>query len=184
MNRYVGFNHIRRDPDLEPIRGVRLDSLLAIYETKMQERIRAFKGEETKESNDERIVEIPFTKAGGVTKVDCTINNLPLNFIFDTGASDVTISQVEANFMYKNGYLDSRDIVGKKTYQVATGAIAVGTTIILKKIEFGGLILYDVRASVVETQNAPLLLGQTVLQRLGKIEIDNTKRILKITTRQ
>ena len=72
MNRYVGFNHIRRDPDLEPIRGVRVDSLLAIYETKMQERIRAFKGEETKESNDERIVEIPFTKAGGVTKVDCT----------------------------------------------------------------------------------------------------------------
>ena len=129
-------------------------------------------------------MEIPFTKSGGVTKVDCTINDLPLNFIFDTGASDVTISQVEANFMYKNGYLDSRDIVGKKTYQVATGAIAVGTTIILKEIKFGGLILRDVRASVVETQNAPLLLGQTVLQRLGKIEIDNTQRILKITTNQ
>ena len=181
---YVTFNHICRDPDFEPLRGERLDSLITTYEKKVQERICAFKGEETKEINDERVVEIPFTKAGGVTKVDCTINNLPLNFIFDTGASDVTISQVEANFMYKNGYLDSRDIVGKKTYQVATGAIAVGTTIILKKIEFGGLILYDVRASVVETQNAPLLLGQTVLQRLGKIEIDNTKRILKITTRQ
>ena len=181
---YVTFNHIRRDPDLAPLRGERLDSLLSMYETKVQERIRAFKGEDTSESTTERIVEIPFTKSSGVTKVDCTINNLPLNFIFDTGASDVTISQVEANFMYKNGYLDSRDIVGKKTYQVATGAIAVGTTIILKEIEFGGLILRDVRASVVETQNAPLLLGQTVLQRLGKIEIDNTQRILKITTNQ
>jgi tetratricopeptide (TPR) repeat protein len=153
---YVTFNHIRRDPDFEPLRGERLDSLLTTYETKVQERIRAFKGEETNDKNDERVVEIPFTKAGGVTKVDCTINDLPLNFIFDTGASDVTISQVEANFMYKNGYLDSRDIVGKKTYQVATGAIAVGTTIILKEIEFGGLILRDVRASVVESQNAPL----------------------------
>lgn len=181
---YVTFNHIRRDPDLAPLRGERLDSLLSMYETKVQERIRAFKGEDTSESTTERIVEIPFTKSSGVTKVDCTINNLPLNFIFDTGASDVTISQVEANFMYKNGYLDSRDIVGKKTYQVATGAIAIGTTIILKEIEFGGLILRDVRASVVETQNAPLLLGQTVLQRLGKIEIDNTQRILKITTNQ
>ena len=181
---YTEFNHIRRDPDIDPLRGERLDSLLSMYETKVQERIRAFKGEDTSESTTERIVEIPFTKSGGVTKVDCTINNLPLNFIFDTGASDVTISQVEANFMYKNGYLDPRDIVGKKTYQVATGAIAVGTTIILKEIEFGGLILHDVRASVVETQNAPLLLGQTVLQRLGKIEIDNTQRILKITTNQ
>jgi clan AA aspartic protease (TIGR02281 family) len=182
---YVDFNHIRRDPDLNTLRGERLDSLITTYETKVQERIRAFKGEDsTKNSTTERIVEIPFTKSGGVTKVDCTINDLPLNFIFDTGASDVTISQVEANFMYKNGYLDSRDIVGKKTYQVATGAIAVGTTIILKEIEFAGLILRDVRASVVESQNAPLLLGQTVLQRLGKIEIDNTQRILKITTNQ
>ena len=181
---YVTFNHIRRDPDFEPLRGERLDSLITTYEKKVQERICAFKGEETNDKNDERVVEIPFTKSGGVTKVDCTINDLPLNFIFDTGASDVTISQVEANFMYKNGYLDSRDIVGKKTYRVATGAIAVGTTIILKEIEFGGLILRDVRASVVETQNAPLLLGQTVLQRLGKIEIDNTQRILKITTNQ
>lgn len=181
---YVDFNHIRRDPDFAPLRGERLDSLLSMYETKAQERIRAFKGENTSENTTERIVEIPFTKSGGVTKVDCTINNLPLNFIFDTGASDVTISQVEANFMYKNGYLDSRDVVGKKTYQVATGAIAVGTTIILKEIKFGGLILRDVRASVVETQNAPLLLGQTILQRLGKIEIDNTQRILRITTNQ
>ena len=181
---YVDFTHIRRDPDFAPLRGERLDSLLSMYETKAQERIRAFKGENTSESTTERIVEIPFTKSGGVTKVDCTINNLPLNFIFDTGASDVTISQVEANFMYKNGYLDSRDVVGKKTYQVATGAIAVGTTIILKEIKFGGLILRDVRASVVESQNAPLLLGQTILQRLGKIEIDNTQRILKITTNQ
>jgi clan AA aspartic protease (TIGR02281 family) len=181
---YIEFNHIRRDVDFIPLRGERLDSLLSIYENKVQERIRTFKGEESVDATEEKVVEIPFTKTGGVTKVECTINNLPLNFIFDTGASDVTISQVEANFMYKNGYLDSRDIVGKKTYQVATGAIAVGTTIILKQIEFGGLILRDVRASVVETQNAPLLLGQTVLQRLGKIEIDNTQRILKITTNQ
>ncbi len=181
---YVQFNHIRRDVDFIPLHGERLDSLLSIYENKVQARIRDFKEEESVDTTEEKVVEIPFTKTGGVTKVECTINNLPLNFIFDTGASDVTISQVEANFMYKNGYLDSRDIVGKKTYQVATGAIAVGTTIILKEIEFGGLILRDVRASVVETQNAPLLLGQTVLQRLGKIEIDNTQRILKITTNQ
>jgi predicted aspartyl protease len=67
---------------------------------------------------------------------------------------------------------------------VATGAIAVGTTIVLREIEFGGITLNDVRASVVETQNAPLLLGQSVFQRLGKIEIDNINRVLKITTAQ
>ena len=184
LDGYTHFNHIRRDVDFISLRGEQLDSLLKKYETLIKARTHAFREEISEKDSEERVVEIPFTKTGGVTKVDCTINNLPLNFIFDTGASDVTISQVEANFMYKNGYLDSRDIVGKKTYQVATGAIAVGTTIILKQIEFGGLVLHDVRASVVETQNAPLLLGQTVLQRLGKIEIDNTQRLLKITTNQ
>lgn len=178
------FNHIRNDVDFRSIRGQRLDSLLAKYEAIVQQRIQAYNKEQTAVLSEQRIVEIPFTKANGVTKVDCTINNLPLNFVFDTGASDVTISQVEANFMFKNGYLSSKDIVGKQHYQTADGNISVGTTIILKEIQFAGLLLTDVRASVVKSQNAPLLLGQTVLQRLGKIEIDNTRRVLKITTNQ
>ena len=62
--------------------------------------------------------------------------------------------------------------------------ISVGTVINLNAINFGGLSLNNIRASVVQSQNAPLLLGQSVLQRLGKIEIDNAKRVLKITTRQ
>jgi clan AA aspartic protease (TIGR02281 family) len=181
---YAYFNHIRRDLDFKNIHGARFDQLIEKYEQLTQQRVNAFKDKTSNSTKEERVVDIPFTAAHGVTKVDCTINNLPLNFIFDTGASDVTISKVEADFMLKNGYLNEQDIVGKKTYQVATGAIAVGTTIVLKEIKFGGLVLNDVRASVVESQNAPLLLGQSVLQRLGKIEIDNVKRVLKITTKQ
>ena len=47
--------------------------------------------------------EIPFVKEDGVCKVKCKINDLPLHFVFDTGASDVTLSMVEATFMMKNG---------------------------------------------------------------------------------
>lgn len=128
-------------------------------------------------------MEVPFSKANGVTKVDCTINNLPLNFVFDTGASDVTLSQVEADFMLKNGYLNDKDVVGSQRYQTADGNISVGTVINLRRIHFGGLELNNIRASVVKSQNAPLLLGQSVLQRLGKIEIDNERQVLKITTK-
>ena len=42
-------------------------------------------------------------------------------------------------------------------------------------------MVIDVRASVVRNQKAPLLLDQSVLGRLGKIEIDNNKNVLKIT---
>ena len=63
----------------------------------------------------------------------------------------------------------------------ANGDVSVGTIINLKNVNFGGLDLNNVRASVVRNQSAPLLLGQSVLNRLGRIEIDSTKRNLKIT---
>ena len=126
-------------------------------------------------------VEIPFTKEGGVTKVKCSINNLPLHFVFDTGASDVTISMVEANFMLKNDYIKPEDILGSARYVDANGDISEGTVINLRQVNFGGLELDNVRASVVRNQRAPLLLGQSVLGRLGKIEIDNPEMKLIIT---
>lgn len=110
----------------------------------------------------------------------CSINDLPLTFIFDTGASIVSLSQTEANFMLKNGYLTTKDFVGKGRFVNADGDISEGTIINLREVDFGGLKLKDVRASVVKNQKAPLLLGQTVLGRLGKIEIDNKNKKLVI----
>ena len=117
----------------------------------------------------------------GVTKVKCSINDLPLHFVFDTGAADVTISMVEATFMLKNGYIKPTDIIGSARYMDANGDISEGTAINLRHVNFGGLELDNVRASVVRNQKAPLLLGQSVLGRLGTIEIDNSKSVLRIT---
>ena len=180
-NGFVRFHHLEIDEDLDNIRL--LPSYLRLVDEYRQKVLQNIESIPVENSEAQRVVEIPFSKANGVTKVDCTINNLPLNFVFDTGASDVTISQVEANFMFKNGYLSDKDVIGSQRYQTADGNISVGTTINLKQINFGGLELTNVRASVVKSQSAPLLLGQSILQRLGKIEIDNEKRVLKITTR-
>ena len=59
--------------------------------------------------------------------------------------------------------------------------VGVKHLINIKTVNFGGMELTNVRASVVRNQKAPLLLGQSVLGRLGKIEIDNSKNVLKIT---
>ena len=180
---YIRFTHLRLDPDLQNLQGREFEFLIQKYETKAKERIRKLNEVINEDKSEEKVVEIPFTASNGVTKVDCTINGLPLNFVFDTGASDVTISQTEANFMFKNGYLSPRDVVGKQRYQTADGNISIGTTFIINHINFGGLELTGVHASVVNNQQAPLLLGQTILKRLGKIEIDNERRVLKITTK-
>ncbi len=113
--------------------------------------------------------------------VKCHINGLPLHFVFDTGASSVSLSQVEASFMVKNGYLSKKDVIGNQYFLDAAGNVNVGTEINLRKVDFGGLTLSNVRASVVSNQKAPLLLGQSVLNRLGKIEIDNGAQLMRVT---
>ena len=132
----------------------------------------------------EKTVEVPFVREAGVCKVKCEINGLPLHFYFDTGASDVTISDVEAQFMLKNDYLTPSDVKGNALYGTADGSIVEGTVIILRKVDFGGLELSNIKASVVHNQKAPLLLGQSVWSKLGKIEIDNAKEVLRITHKQ
>lgn len=177
---YMRFAHIERDFDMDFIRDTdEYKTLINKYKTTHETDI---KTDDDPVSGKEMITtEVPFTKESGVCKVKCNVNGLPLHFVFDTGASDVTISMVEASFMMKNGYLNGNDVIGSQRYMDANGDVSVGTIINLKNVNFGGLDLNNVRASVVRNQKAPLLLGQSVLGRLGKIEIDNSKHILKIT---
>lgn len=174
------FAHLEMDDDLDAIRELpKYEELIRqyknIFETEIEDKMQATSVYE------EQTVEIPFSKEAGVCKVKCTINNLPLYFVFDTGASDVSLSSVEATFMMKNGYLKSSDVIGKQNYMMANGEISAGTVINLRNVNFGGLDLDNIRASVVHNQTAPLLLGQSILGRLGSIEIDNAKRVLRIT---
>ena len=181
---YRRFAHIKRDRDLNNIRNTEeFKVLLKEYEKKHLQEIAAdADGDDS--AYELKVEEIPFTKEGGVCKVKCAINGLPLHFIFDTGAADVSISSVEATFMAKNDFLSSSDIIGKQNYQTADGNITEGTIINLKDVKLGSLHLNNIKASVARNQVAPLLLGQSVLSKLGKIEIDNTKKVLRITHKQ
>ena len=117
-------------------------------------------------------------KIGGVYMVPCKVNGLPLNFIFDTGASDVSISLSEAIFMIKNGYISKDDIGEKVYYSIANGDVAQGTKLNIKEIDIEGLKLENVEASIVHQLQAPLLLGQSVIERLGKIQIDKSELLI------
>lgn len=181
---YRRFAHIKRDRDLNNIRNTEeFKVLMKEYEEKHLQEIAAdADGDDS--AYELKVEEIPLTKEGGVCKEKCAINGLPLHFIFDTGAADVSISSVEATFMAKNDFLSSSDIIGKQNYQTADGNITEGTIINLKDVKLGSLHLNNIKASVVRNQAAPLLLGQSVLSKLGKIEIDNTKKVLRITHKQ
>lgn len=133
------------------------------------------------EAAESKVIEVPFTKENGVCKVTCSVNGLPLYFIFDTGAGIVSLSKTEAFFMLNNGYLSESDITGSSVMTDATGESSVATEINIKKVNFGGLEIENIRAIIVPNQKAPLLLGQSVINRLGKVEIDYKRNVLRIT---
>ena len=179
---FSSFAHIEHDDDMDPIRE-RDDfkALIAEYSAKLEQRIVRFR-EKAGEPQEAAISEVAIARhSGGTFEVPCAVNGLSLNMIFDTGASDVTISKVEADFMLKNNYLSKDDVKGKKYYQVANGDISEGTVITLREVKVGDAVLKNVDASVVKSQKAPLLLGQSVMERFGTITIDNinSKLIIK-----
>lgn len=111
-------------------------------------------------------------KIDGVYQIPIIVNGTKMYFIFDTGASLISISNVEANFLFKQGKLTKEDVIGKANFTDANGDISEGTIIKLKEITIGNKTIFDIEASVVNNSKAPLLFGQSALEKFGKISID------------
>lgn len=179
-NGYRSFGHIDQDDDMDNIRHMsEFQSLMQKY------RLRSLGAPEEQVRSESTVsaqtCEVSIKRReSGTYEIPCTINDLPLTFIFDTGASTVTISSLEANFMLKNNYLSKSDIIGRQYFSTASGNIEEGTRIRLKNVKIGEFVLDNIEATVVASQRAPLLLGQSVLNRFGKVDIDyeNMKIIL------
>ena len=118
---------------------------------------------------------VKMNRKNGVYQIPVQINGVEMYFIFDTGAGLISISETEASFLYKQGKLADEDIIGTANFIDATGNISEGTVIILKTVKIGDRILNDIEASVVHNLYAPILFGQSALEKFGKISIDYNK---------
>lgn len=176
---FRSFAHIEHDDDMDPLRDTpEYNALINEYLDKMiqyESRVLTPMAEGA-ESAEIVMKHLP----DGHYELPCSINGLTLNFVFDTGADDVCISSLEANFMLKNNYLSYSDIMRKTRFMTADGSIGEGTVVRLRDVEVGGVILKNIEATVIKNQSAPLLLGQIVLEHFGTITIDNTNSKLII----
>lgn len=173
--------HLEHDDDMDNIREMpEFKATVDEYTAKLKVEEKEFKARlkemgETDTDNETIVAgEIQMKKQfGGTYEVPCSIHGLALNMVFDTGASDITISSVEANFMLKNGYLSDKDIKGKRQYLNASGEIKEGTVITIREVKLGDSVLKNVDASEVHNQKAPLLFGCSGLSRFGTFTVDN-----------
>ena len=121
---------------------------------------------------------VQMEKVNGVYQIPCKVNGIEMKFIFDTGASNISISKTEASFLAKQGLLKEDDIIGTQKFRIADGSITEGTKIIIREIKLGDIFINDVSATVIDNNDAPLLFGQSALSKFGRFEIE--KDILRI----
>lgn len=128
--------------------------------------------------NESNIVAIPFNVKNGVKTVPVTINDvIGVDMIVDTGCSGALISVSEARYLAEKGALTIDDLLGAENIVIADGSIVENMVVHLKKLSIGGkLTATDVTATVSNNIQAPLLLGNEVLNRVKSIAIDNEKR--------
>ena len=131
-----------------------------------------------KEIEKENTTTLEMEVENGVRFVWIEVNGIKLRFIFDTGASNICLSTAESTVLHRQGTLQKEDILSTEYFQDATGRISEGTKINLRVIKIGNIELQNVEATVIDNINAPLLLGQSVLERFGSIEIDNTNNVI------
>lgn len=128
--------------------------------------------------NVRNIEEIKMRKEGGVYYIPCFINGIAMDAIFDTGAADISMSLTEAKFLWKQGRLDDDAYIGPTQYSIADGSIQKGMKVVLKEVVLGGRTLRNVMAGIVDSEDAPILFGQSALSKFGKITIDYSNETL------
>ena len=121
---------------------------------------------------DQKSIDLSFKN--GVYSLPVRLNNvLNLDFILDLGASDVSISPDVFLVLYKSGTIKDSDFIGEEKYQFADGSTSKSSVFNLSKLLIGDIELNNVRASISNNINSPLLLGQSALKKLPSYKIDN-----------
>ena len=124
-------------------------------------------------------VPIELKKSGGVYEIPVMLNDvLKINLIFDSGAADVSISPDVALTLIKTGTITAEDWLSGNYYQLGDGSVVKSERFILRSVQVGNHIVMNVRCSISKSIKAPMLLGQSVLERLGKYTVDYEKGVV------
>ena len=127
-------------------------------------------------------ISIPYEELGGVKTIPVKLNGVTMNMIYDTGCSGLHISLNELQTLSKNGKISHEDVLGVSYSTIADGSIVENGLINIKQIEIGSndeaIKLENVQASVALNQDAPILLGNAVLDELASVEVDNVEKTI------
>ena len=131
--------------------------------------------ENTESLTTENTICVPFEERNGVKYLEVKLNDtFTIPMILDSGCSGTLISVAEAQHLYSKGVLTEDDFLGTARQVIADGSVVENMVVNLRQIVIGGKITCpNVEAIVSSNTQAPLLLGNEVLNRTASYTIDN-----------
>ena len=152
---------------------------LACSNTSKKPNVPFVDGSSEQDDNTE-IVIVPYIEKAHVRTVQVKINSCSeFPMIFDTGCSGLSISILEVYTLAKQGCITADDIEGFGYSTIADGSIVENMIINLKHIQIGDLHCKNVKAMVSDNVDAPILLGNGVLNQVTSFEINNLNKTIK-----
>jgi predicted aspartyl protease len=104
---------------------------------------------------------------------------ITLDFIVDSGASDVLIPADVAMTLARAGTIARGDFVGDQQYRIGDGSTLKSERFILRELKVGSRVVQNVIASIGSVRGEPLL-GQSFLARFGAWSVDNSRHVLAL----
>ena len=121
---------------------------------------------------------VSLVKEGGTFKVPVVINgSLVLNFVVDSGASDVSIPADVVLVLTRTGTLQQSDFFGTTTYRLADGSTMPSQNFRIRSLKVGDRTIENVIGSTSKVEGS-LLLGQSFLSRFSRVSFDYNRQVL------
>ena len=155
--------------------GIKEDSVITVVQNK--DTLAIAKPKEKKELPKLFERSVKLEHENGCYIIPTKVNGIPMKMTLDTGASYLTLSIVEYEFLRKQKLIEENSVQeGECT--IANGEKVKCYLGKISELTIGDITLKDVECDIMEQQDAPLLLGMNVLKKLGNFSIDYNNNLL------
>lgn len=107
---------------------------------------------------------IPYKRDGDRLLIEGEVNDVPLPMVIDWGSYENTISSAQAASLH-----------------AASDDVKPGTVVNLRSVNLGGQIFDGVRATVIDDEDSPLVLGEAMWMRIMMIYDNEEESIISIS---
>lgn len=131
-------------------------------------------------NNSSKSNEIQLTERNGTYNIQVNFGTISENFVLDSGAAEVSLSNGLLKKLIKNGKISKSDILPDGLYRIADGTIISQMRVNIPQMNVGQYTVKNVAASV-GNDDSPLLLGRSFLDKFSNWSVDNQRKVLNLT---